>query len=218
MLSEMDPANISDQLHPSWKTLMKSLSVEESIAEELFELVVSHYEDDSRYYHDLRHIRAVLAAIETQKHHAEDFKAIQLAAWFHDIIYEKAGSESEAKSALLAERLLGRAGVAQDRIDAVVRMIRATEINHLPPEEMDAKILADADLATLGSEAEVYDLNAARIRQEYAHIPESDYREGRKRILHKFLKRERIFLTEEMYQLYESRARQNIKREIASLS
>ena len=214
----METAKIIDQLHQSWKTLMRSLSVEDSISEEIFELLVSHYEDAGRYYHDLRHIETVLEAIKSQKQNAVDFSSIQLAAWFHDIIYEKLGSESEAKSALLAAELLGRAGLAEDRIDAVVRMIRATEIDHLPPEDMDSKILLDADLATLGSETEVYDLNAARIRQEYAHILEPDYRIGRKRVLQKFLDRERIFLTDEMYQLYESQARENIRREIASLS
>lgn len=215
----MDTEEIRTILRQNWLDLMRSLSVEDNVSEELFELLSDHYEDGSRCYHDFRHIYSVLSAIERQKDKAVDFPAIQLAAWFHDVIYDKhATGISEEKSALLAEQMLAKAGLPSEQIDRVASMIRATEINQPSPDDPDTMILLDADLATLGSESEVYDLNAVRIRREYAHVPETEYRHGRKRVLHKFLKRERIFHTDKMYQLYESRARENIQREIALLA
>ena len=55
------------------------------------------------------------------------------------------------------------------------------------------------------------------IRQEYAWVPEEDYRQGRARILRGFLERPRIYRTAEMFERAEDRARQNLRRELESL-
>lgn len=50
-----------------------------------------------------------------------------------------------------------------------------------------AQVLLDADLAIPGSSEPVYQSYARQIRQEYAWVPEAEYRQGRRRVLENFL-------------------------------
>ncbi|MBD3562876.1 hypothetical protein H6S82_29135, partial [Planktothrix sp. FACHB-1355] len=56
------------------------------------------------------------------------------------------------------------------------------------------------------------------IRQEYSWLSDAEYRLGRKQVLAKFLQRERIYFTPQMFATLEVKARQNIQEEIKSLS
>jgi predicted metal-dependent HD superfamily phosphohydrolase len=81
-------------------------------------------------------------------------------------------------------------------------------------EDVDAQVLLDADLAVLGATEPAYRTYADQIRQEYAWVPEPEYRIGRRRVLERFLARPRIF---HLLALLEERARRNIAEEIAGL-
>lgn len=63
-----------------------------------------------------------------------------------------------------------------------------------------------------------YDEYAARIRREYAHVPEPAFRQGRRAVLESFLHRPCLYFTGPLKEAWEPRARANLKREIASLS
>ena len=77
--------------------------------------------------------------------------------------------------------------------------------------------MLDADLATFASGWEIQEEIEQAIRQEYAFVPDEAYREGRQLILQNFLKRERIYCTELMYESREEAARENISRTIEVL-
>jgi predicted metal-dependent HD superfamily phosphohydrolase len=57
---------------------------------------------------------------------------------------------------------------------------------------------------------------AHAIRQEYAWVPEADFRTGRRRVLESFLQRERFYFTAGMRDR-EPAARQNLAAELQSL-
>jgi len=102
---------------------------------------------------------------------------------------------------------------------ALIRqLIQATQLGHTVPAGPNFHVLLDADLATLAADYDEYNEYAQAIRQEFAFVPEEQYRIGRRQVLTSFLERERIFLTEAMYQQHEQAARNNIQREIDSLS
>jgi predicted metal-dependent HD superfamily phosphohydrolase len=102
----------------------------------------------------------------------------------------------------------------------VTRLIHATA--HLaadrPPGDRETAILLDADLAILGAAPERYARYAGAIRQEYAWVPEAEYRVGRVRVLDRFLARPRIFWTDLAYQEGEQQARANLLAERAALT
>ena len=74
----------------------------------------------------------------------------------------------------------------------MLSLIRKTK-THDAGSDTDAQVLLDADLAILGESESVYRTYAEKIRQEYAWVPEPDYRKGRRRVLENFLSRPRIF-------------------------
>jgi predicted metal-dependent HD superfamily phosphohydrolase len=69
----------------------------------------------------------------------------------------------------------------------------------------------------LGADPKRYERYAKAIREEYAFVPEPDYRVARVKVLRSFLDRERIYLTDRMYAVGEEFARQNILAEISIL-
>ncbi|MEO8894114.1 MAG: hypothetical protein ABI417_21730, partial [Coleofasciculaceae cyanobacterium] len=79
-------------------------------------------------------------------------------------------------------------------------------------------IFSDADLAILGASQLDYQAYSQGIRQEYACIPEQLYYSARKQVLSSFLRRTKIYSTPQMFIKLESKARLNIKSELADLS
>ena len=75
-------------------------------------------------------------------------------------------------------------------------------------------MLIDSDLAILGASESAYQAYANQIRQEYAWVPETDYRMGRRKVLERFLARPRIF---HYLADLEASARRNIAAEISRL-
>jgi predicted metal-dependent HD superfamily phosphohydrolase len=81
----------------------------------------------------------------------------------------------------------------------------------------DNALFLDADISIFGSKLEVYKIYMQNIRKEYAIYSDKVYREGRKEVLKRFLKKERLYLSNYFYNLYEEKARSNIKYELTSL-
>ena len=86
-----------------------------------------------------------------------------------------------------------------------------------PPEDPDAQYVVDADLSILGGTPVEFDRYERQIRQEYAFRSETEWREGRARILRVFLDRPRIFLTRESVR-FEGPARANLERSLRRLT
>jgi predicted metal-dependent HD superfamily phosphohydrolase len=206
-----------DWLARQWNELMAFYDVASAKAEELFVALVANYEGDGRYYHNLHHIQNVLETIESFHAYALDIRAIQLAAWFHDVIYDVRRSDNEMQSAIYAGKMLDKVGIPAETITKVEHMIRATKHNHACPADIDCQIMLDADLATFASGWEIQEEIERAIRQEFAFVPDEAYREGRQLILQNFLKRERIYCTELMFDEREAAARENISRTIEFL-
>jgi predicted metal-dependent HD superfamily phosphohydrolase len=176
--------------------------------------LVERYSSQGRFYHTLEHIREMLEVLSFLKDLAGDFGAVCFAAWFHDSVYDTHASDNEEKSAAYAAQVLGDLGLGRRRPEEVCRLILLTK-NHLASlDDLTGQVLLDADLAILGSAEERYDQYARAIRQEFAWVPNEDYRAGRTQVLSAFLRRERIYCTEDMRMRYESQARENLLREI----
>ena len=205
-------------LRRQWGDLMAFYGVAEAQAEVIFADLVTRYEEDGRYYHTLHHIQNVLETIESLHAYAQDVPAIQLAAWFHDVIYDVRRTDNEMQSAVYAGELLGKMGLPPKTIAKVDFMIQATKHNRDCPGDIDCQIMLDADLATFASDWETQEKIEQAIRQEYAYVPDEVYRQGRQAILQNFLNRERIYCTDQMYTEREQAARRNIKRSIVALN
>lgn len=215
----MNPYVNLERLRENWHELLRPFDVDEAAAAALFNDIIAHYEGDGRFYHNLEHIQNVLGFTLDMRDQAKDLTAIQLAAWFHDVIYHPQATDNEEKSAAYAVTALKQLDgqIPPALIETVRQLVLATKTHQVPADDGDGRILIDADLATLASPQEQYDRYTNAIRQEYGDVPESVYRPTRAALLNRFLQRQRIFLTDEMFASRENPARRNMEREIREL-
>jgi predicted metal-dependent HD superfamily phosphohydrolase len=179
--------------------------------------VAAAYSGPDRYYHALAHVRAVLDTATSLWGGSGPPPALLLAAWLHDVVYDTRAAGNEERSADHARALLRPLGLPEALLNEMARLILLTEGHRAEAGDRAGQVLLDADLAVLGADEVTYDLYAAAIRREYGWVPEDQYRAGRGRVLEDFLRRQRIYHTDEMYARAELRARANLAREIAAL-
>jgi predicted metal-dependent HD superfamily phosphohydrolase len=216
----MYPPERLDPLQRGWAKLLERYGVAPADAYPVFDVLVAAHSAPDRHYHNLEHVAEMLRVVSRLVGIADDPSVLQLAAWFHDAVYDPRARDNEDRSAELAAALLGPVGVPRADLERVGRLVRATA--HLadtePAGDRETAILLDADLAILGASPERYQRYAADIRREYAWVPEADFRAGRSRVIGHFLARHRLFRTDLMYAEGEAAARANLRAELASLS
>jgi len=173
------------------------------------------YREPHRRYHDDRHLEEVLAHVAWLADLADDPEAVELAAWFHDAVYDLAAGagENERASAELAASMLAD----RPNRDEVVRLVLLTAGHQVEEGDRNGAVLADADLAVLGSEPERYARYAADVRAEFAHVDDDAWRAGRSAVLRGFLARPRIYRTDRAHERFDAPARQNLTEELSSL-
>jgi predicted metal-dependent HD superfamily phosphohydrolase len=170
--------------------------------------LLSRWSEPHRRYHDVRHLREVLAALP-----ADAPATVVLAAWYHDAVYDPVRDDNEAASARLAgEQLAGEPELAE-----VERLVLLTRTHDPAPGDANGAMLSDADLAVLGTSPERYDAYASDIRAEYAHVGDEDFRRGRASVLAALLAHQPLYRTERGRERWEEAARDNLSRELAAL-
>ncbi|MBV6626061.1 MAG: HD domain-containing protein [Rivularia sp. (in: Bacteria)] len=207
---------ITAKLFHNWLQLLQNFDINKAAAGTTFSQIVESYSHPNRYYHNLEHIYHVLEVTQTLKCQTEycDIKTVQLAGWFHDIVYDTKAKDNEEKSAEYAVKLLSSLSIPSNVIENVKKLILATKNHQMLNYDINAQILLDADLAILGSNPDEYNRYARAIRQEYIWVPELEYRAARKQILQHFLQRRNIYFTQIMQQVKETSARNNLNTEI----
>ncbi|MCP3385200.1 MULTISPECIES: phosphohydrolase [unclassified Bradyrhizobium] len=177
------------------------------------ELAVA-YAAPGRHYHNLAHIEDCLAALaQVEGLSAHEREVLSEAIWWHDVVYDPTRSDNEELSAQLAE-----AHVRADISREVGRLIRLTKTHDVAADDRLGAILISIDLSILGAEPARYDAYAAAIRQEFIHVSDADYRAGRAAVLRRFAARPVIYPDAGFAAKYDQRARENLARELASLS
>lgn len=173
------------------------------------------YGEASRAYHNWTHVGAMLSGLDDTRGELPDvdLDAIELAIWFHDVVYDAHAKDNEAQSAALFRKNAG--GLEPQLVDHVAALILATA-SHEACDDPSAQLLLDLDLAILAASPSAYDRYAAAIRSEYAFVPDDLWRTGRTDVLRRFLDRPYIYQTARFRPL-ETPARDNLAREIAAL-
>ncbi len=159
----------------------------------------------------------MLGHVDALAGHADDPDAVRLAAWFHDAVYRPDRSENEERSAALAVRALTGAGLPPARVDEVARLVRLTVTHHPGPGDRNGEVLCDADLAVLGGAPEAYAVYAAAVREEYAFVPEPDFRAGRAAVLRQLLALPALYRTPTAHARFDAPARANLAAEVGRL-
>jgi predicted metal-dependent HD superfamily phosphohydrolase len=206
--------NLKDILCFQWQHTTQIFDVNPVAANQVFNHLVTAYSRPHRHYHTLQHIYHVLAIIDTLQIYAQELPSLQLAAWFHDVVYNTHADDNEEKSADDAGQMLNNLGIPSSNITKVIRLILHTK-NHIG-DDIDSQVLLDADLAILATHPTQYQEYATAIRQEYSWVKDRDYITGRRKVLEKFLERSHIYFTPLMFKVGEQSARANLQAEIST--
>lgn len=197
-----------------WQELVMPFTGDEEKAAVVFVDLGKRYGENGRFYHNLHHIQSVLDHIQPCLRQAKNAITLELAAWFHDVIYIPKRHDNEEQSSLFAHQTLTEMGLAKPEIREVERLILLTSGHETAVSDTDGGILIDADLAILAAEPAQYDAYARAIRQEYAHVPDEAYRAGRVEVLKRLGERPFLYYLP-AHRSWETRARDNLGREIA---
>lgn len=158
----------------------------------------------------MAHLAAVLSIVDDQAG-----AAVQLAAWYHDAIYDPTRVDNEERSSELAGATLPPLGVEPGTVAEARRLVLVTTTHEYDAGDTDAALLCDADLSVLAAPPAAYVAYANAIRAEYAHVSDAAFRAGRTRMLDTLLMRERLFSPASA--VLEERARSNMRAELALL-
>ncbi|MGW5735455.1 MULTISPECIES: HD domain-containing protein [Streptomyces] len=210
----------NDELRHRWlTTLLRARNTDECVYNpyEYADNLLARWAEPQRRYHTTAHLKAVLDHVDVLEEHADDADLVRLAAWFHDAVYAPDRSENEERSARLAERALPEAGLTDVQTAEVARLVRLT-VTHDPADgDHNGEVLCDADLAVLAAAPDAYAAYAAAVREEYAFVPDEDFRAGRAAVLRQLVALPRLFRTPYGAAEWEAPARANLATEIELL-
>jgi predicted metal-dependent HD superfamily phosphohydrolase len=181
--------------------------------------LVKAYSASDRYYHNLRHIEAMLNLMREHIASLADPAIVEAAIWFHDAIYDTRRDDNERRSADLARERLS-AIATKDQLDRIVAMIRASA-NHVVPSDgcaaRDCALFLDMDLAILASNPHEFAVYEQAVRREYAWVAETQWIAGRRRVLETFMMRANIYSSPQFRSSHEAAARRNLAQALSAL-
>ncbi|MBS9779629.1 MAG: N-methyl-D-aspartate receptor NMDAR2C subunit [Moraxellaceae bacterium] len=196
-----------------WLDLMARLGFANNLA--YYQLLQSYYHEKHRHYHNQSHISVCLQHLQNCQNLADNVNGVELALWFHDVIYDVFSAKNELKSAELASQFLQENQANNALIDKVYQLIMAT-CHNANLQDNDEQLITDIDLTILGSSEKVYQQFEQNVRKEYKLIPSFIYYKKRKQVLESFLAKQRIYHHDYFYQKFEKMARKNLTLAIAN--
>lgn len=165
--------------HPALTEALARLDLPEHIGATIAEC----HSEPHRHYHTLRHIDLMLRQILAD---GPFWREMIAATLFHDIVYDPTRSDNEDRSLATFLSLAGPLAPLDTAL--VSEMILATKSHHFregtSTRDVAINRLLKADLSILWHpDPQVYAWYAQGVRQEYAFVPDAQFREARTRIL-----------------------------------
>lgn len=206
-------------LQLKWRSLFLPKQYDQTLGDQLFNKLFKNYHSRKRHYHNAEHIINMLKLSDLYAVHLQQKDVVDLAIFYHDVIYNPLRKDNEERSARRAARELKQLHFTKEKIELIKIYILATKTHDLQgfSKESDLAYLLDFDLAILGADWETYLVYTQNIRKEYHIYPESMYKPGRAKVLQHFLEKPRIYYTNVFYQNSEAKARENLGKELEEL-
>jgi predicted metal-dependent HD superfamily phosphohydrolase len=227
----------NDQIAKFFKGLTK-LAIEidpnKVIPLEQTEIIIrSMYEQEHRYYHNIKHINFCLNKLKEYRKATKSGESncealLKFAILTHDIIYIPGNDGDEIHSGFVAKALIMQLGTRlfsdmapQDIANELESLIYITSHviapTHQHRQHCNEAIIADVDLAILGADPKTFKQYEKNIRKEYGSTRDSYFNKGRFKFLQQISNKSNIFWTEYFKDTYEQQARINIKESMAIL-
>jgi len=187
----------------------------------LYADLATAYGEPQRSYHTLDHIEHCLVQIDgaatagVQTDTDVDLDIVELAIWYHDIIYVPESRDNELQSAELFRRVATGA-VSEAMINDVYRLIMVT-VHRSTPIQPDEAFMVDVDLSSFGMPWDDFYRDSVNVRSEMQHLSDDEFANGQGRFLRNLIERDSVYGTEYFRSQYEERARKNIESYLSQL-
>ncbi len=184
-------------------------------AEDVFKEVHDGYSAPGRFYHTPGHIEHCLIQFDFVAGEIDDADAVEMAIWFHDLIFDVSVDDNELQSARRFVEL------ANDSMDAefktrVYDLIMATAPPRLP-KTGDQKFMLDIDLSSFGLPWDDFVRDSVAVRQEAPALSDAEFFPGQRAFLESLVSREHFYFTDFFRSRIEETARSNINRHLENL-
>ena len=198
----------SKQFQYYWLLTAKQLSLDEDTTQNFYASLYDAYCEVQRHYHSIQHIVECFEHFHQIKTYLDDPLSVELAIWFHDVIYNPQANDNEQQSADYMLRMLKNV-LGAEQIAKIYVWILATQV-HAPTADTDLAYLLDIDLAILASYPMRFAEYECQIQQEYAWVEPSLYVKKRQQLLRHFLETQPLYQTPFFQKRYERLAKQNL--------
>jgi len=194
--------------------LLEEFRIPASTAESIAYSLLMRMGDTKLHYHTPVHILGIFQFYQEQEADAPKLNILQeLALWFHDAIYipNAPHGHNENQSADFAISLL-KLWLPQDADLEIRRHIITTAFHtsSLPYTATDEHIL-DLDIWSFSSEPGNFMCMGELIRQEFNHVNDEDFHNGRISFMKQMYDKPSIYRTPYFKTHYEGKARKNIQ-------
>ena len=196
---------------PGFEDLCRRIELPAGTVAKTWNLLERRYSEPHRAYHNLDHIDHMLSCLKAL---GVSDERLELAIWFHDVVYDPTATDNEKASAMLFEEKLG-SFLSPEFCGDVMRLVLATDPGTERTGEPGEDLIVDIDLSILSMDWDFYDAYRAGIRKEYAHVPDDLFAVGRTEILRSLMAQD-VYATAHFKKL-ETAAKANMNREIALL-
>lgn len=187
----------------------------EADADAVFREVLEYYSEPGRHYHTPKHIDHCLAQFDMASAEMDDPDAVELAIWFHDLIFDVTAQDNELESARRFVEL------ADDSMDdafktRVYDLIMATAAPRVP-RTTDQEFMLDIDLSSFGLPWEEMLRDSIAVRKESSRLSDEEFFPGQRAFLESLVGREHFYFTDFFRSRIEDTARENIERYLENL-
>ena len=186
---------------------------------EAFACLQEQYSQQQRFYHNFEHIEFCLQEFEQVRSELTDPLAVELALWFHDLIYFLPPQQNEHKSAAVAYRLLIE--VNEALAEKVKAYIEWTDYGKVWPEslnEIDFLYMRDIDYSAFARDSAAFKKDSDNLGRECPWKSRDELNKGRRAYLNSLITSdESLFKTEYFIQKCERQAQANIRQALAEL-
>jgi len=173
-----------------------------------FALLERGYAEAHRRYHTAAHIKHCLRQFDLAAAGMDEPDWVELAIWFHDVIYQPGASDNERRSADLFLELSGDR--AEPELRAAVDDLIMVTVHPFPPRTGDQRYVVDIDLSSFGLPWKEFLRDSVAVREEFPHLSDAEFYPGQSKFLESLIARPHFCYTEFFRARHEQRARDNI--------
>jgi predicted metal-dependent HD superfamily phosphohydrolase len=184
-------------------------------AVDVFDEVNAYYSEPGRYYHTPKHVEHCLRQFDQAADRMDDADAVEMAIWFHDLVFDVSAADNEAQSARRFVELADES-MAPEFKTRVYDLIMATAHPRLP-KTTDQEFMLDIDLSSFGLPWEDFVRDSTAVRQESLELSDAEFFPGQRAFLESLVGREHFYFTEFFRSRIEDTARSNIRRHLKNL-